>query len=169
MRDAGPEIDVPALVMVIVFMSNMAVSYLDPYRLALPRAVGQTIFVIGLLICGYVIAYLKSGFLGGTKPSLDRLVTNGPYGFCRHPLYVGFIVLLLGVDLMLGSPLGIAFTFLLSLPSAVHRAKVEDKFLRDRFGGLWEEYAGRVGFMLPKLRVQTRKESKDLVRNGEAR
>jgi len=145
-------IDVPALVMVVVFMGNMAIAYCDPCHQVMPSVIGQSVFVTGLLMCGYVIAYLKGGILGGTKPSVGSLVTSGPYAVCRHPLYVSFIVLLFGLDLMFGSPIGIAFTCLLSVPGAAYRAKVEDEMLRREFGVEWEEYAKRVGFMLPKLR-----------------
>ena len=104
---------------------------------------------LGLAVC--VIAYLRKGFLGDTKPVLDKLVIDGPYRFCRHPLYLSFFVLLFGIDLMFGSPVGVAFTVTLSVPSAVCRAKVEDDLLKERFGREWEEYADRVGFMIPRF------------------
>jgi len=104
---------------------------------------------LGLAVC--VIAYLRKGFLGDTKPVLDKLVIDGPYRFCRHPLYLSFFVLLFGIDLMFGSPIGVAFTVILSVPSAVYRARVEDDLLKERFGKEWEEYADRVGFMIPRF------------------
>ena len=59
----------------------------------------------------------------------------------------------LGIDLMVRSVLGIVCTLALSTPSAVYRARVEDRLLRKKFGKEWEDYADRVGFLLPRLRT----------------
>jgi protein-S-isoprenylcysteine O-methyltransferase Ste14 len=141
--------DPPSLIMVILFTTNMIISYYDRHSLTIPETVGQIVFVLGLALCAYVVVYLRSGFFGETEPNLNQLVTAGPYRICRHPLYAGFIVLLFGVDLMLGSVVAVLFTFLLSIPSAIYRAIVEDNILRKKFGKEWEEYASKVGFMLP--------------------
>ncbi len=52
--------------------------------------------------------------------------------------------------MMLGSTIGVAFTVFLSIPSAVYRARVEDRLLKEKFGEQWERYAERVGFILPR-------------------
>jgi len=96
------------------------------------------------------LTYLRSGFFGETEPTLDHLITEGPYGFCRHPLYLSFVILILGLDIMLGSTIGVAFTVFLSIPSAVYRARVEDRLLKEKFGERWERYAKRVGLLLPR-------------------
>ncbi|MFQ6095114.1 MAG: methyltransferase family protein [Candidatus Bathyarchaeia archaeon] len=102
----------------------------------------------------YVLLYLRSGFFGETEPKLDFLITKGPYGFCRHPQYLSFIIMILGFDLMFGSIIGIVFTLVLSIPSVVYRARKEDKLLREKFGEEWENYADEVGFLFPKFRRQ---------------
>jgi protein-S-isoprenylcysteine O-methyltransferase Ste14 len=45
----------------------------------------------------------------------------------------------------------VAHTLLLLIPSAVYRARVEDRLLREMFGAEWVAYAERVGFLLPRL------------------
>jgi len=44
-----------------------------------------------------------------------------------------------------------AFTFVLSIPSAIYRAKKENELLRIKFGEEWEKYAGELGFLFPKI------------------
>jgi protein-S-isoprenylcysteine O-methyltransferase Ste14 len=107
--------------------------------------------VVSMVPFVYTMAYLRRGFFGETETVLDHLVTGGPYRFCRHPLYLGCIVLILGLDLWLGSVLGVAHTLLLLIPSAVYRARVEDRLLREMFGAEWAAYAERVGFLLLRL------------------
>jgi protein-S-isoprenylcysteine O-methyltransferase Ste14 len=82
---------------------------------------------------------------------LDHLVTDGPYAFCRHPLYLCFLVVVLGAGLYMGSAVSVVYTFALSLPSAVFRAMREDERLRERFGEEWVRYAERVGIFLPRV------------------
>jgi protein-S-isoprenylcysteine O-methyltransferase Ste14 len=115
------------------------------------------LIVVSAVIFVYTVAYLRKGFFGETEPVLDHLVTRGPYRFCRHPLYLSFIVLIFGLDLWLGSFLGVAHTLFLSIPSAVYRARVEDGLLREKFGTEWVAYAERVGFLIPKLTTDKRK------------
>jgi len=43
---------------------------------------------------------------------------------------------------------------MISIPSAIYRAKIEDKLLREKFGDKWGNYAEQVGFLLPKIRAR---------------
>jgi len=60
--------------------------------------------------------------------------------------------MILGIDLMFMSLIGVVYTFIISIPSAIYRAKIEDKLLREKFGEEWNNYADKVGFILPKFR-----------------
>jgi protein-S-isoprenylcysteine O-methyltransferase Ste14 len=60
--------------------------------------------------------------------------------------------MILGMDLMLGSIVGVLCTFLVAVPSVVYRAGIEDQLLRKKFGEKWEDYANRTGLLLPRLR-----------------
>lgn len=64
---------------------------------------------------------------------------------------------------MLRSAIGIAFTLILSIPSVVYRARIEDRLLRNKFGQEWENYAGKVGFLFPRLHKRTKKIANDLL------
>ena len=132
--------------MVLAFLLNLLVCFLDPTEFTGTRVPGQVVFVLGCLLLLYVTYYLRSGFLGEVEPNLGHLVTTGPYRWCRHPLYLSFILIILGLDLMFGSPAGILVTLLLALPSMIYRARLEEKALADRFGEEWEAYKDRTRF-----------------------
>jgi len=146
------KVDLPSLFMVLAFTSNLAICYFDPFKILGSKEIGIALFVSGALFFVYVLLYLRSGFFGETEPKLDFLITTGPYRFCRHPQYLSFITMILGFDLMFRSEIGIAFSFTLSIPSTVFRARVEDRLLRKKFGREWENYADKVGFLFPKLK-----------------
>lgn len=134
------------LLMVSAFLFNLLLCFLDPTEFKGTRALGQVIFLLGGLLLVYVTYYLRSGFFGEVKPSLDHLVTKGPYRWCRHSLYLSFMIIVLGIDLIFGSPFGILATLFLALPSVIYRARLEEKALADRFSDEWEAYKERTRF-----------------------
>jgi len=148
------KIDLPSLFMVLSFTFNLIICFFDPFEILVSKEIGILLLVCGALILVYVLFYLRSGFFGETEPKLNFLITTGPYRFCRHPLYLSFIIMILGIDLMFRSIMGIVFTLTLSIPSVVYRARIEDKLLRNKFGEEWENYVDKVGFLLPKFRRQ---------------
>ena len=70
----------------------------------------------------------------------ERLVTDGPYRWVRHPLYLSMVVILVGAGIALGGLWGIVKTFLLFLPVLVYRARLEEGALPGKFGQEWDEY-----------------------------
>ena len=143
--------------MVLSFTTNMLICFLDPTEMPVSKDIGVVLLICGFLIFFCVLLYLRSGFLGETKPKSDFLITKGPYRFCRHPQYSSFIMMILGFDLMFRSVIGTVLTLVLSIPSVVYRARIEDELLRNKFGEEWENYADKVGFLLPRLRKRRRK------------
>jgi protein-S-isoprenylcysteine O-methyltransferase Ste14 len=62
----------------------------------------------------------------------QRIVTTGPYGIVRHPMYGGAVLFLLGTPLLLGSSYGLVFAPLLVILLAV-RSVFEERVLAERF------------------------------------
>lgn len=149
---SGFKVDTPALQFAVVFTVNLLVGFFDRAYDPTARLVGSGLLVGSVALFVYVLAYLGRGFLGDTEPVLDHLVTAGPYGFCRHPLYLCFLLMVLGAGLYMGSAVSVVYTFALSLPSAVFRAVREDERLRAKFGDEWGAYAGRVGMFFPRVK-----------------
>jgi protein-S-isoprenylcysteine O-methyltransferase Ste14 len=73
-------------------------------------------------------------------------VTNGPYGFVRHPLYAAILVLLPSAALMLGSWFGLVATALLA-GVLILRTAFEDRELHSKLDG-YADYAQRVRYRL---------------------
>ena len=81
-----------------------------------------------------------------------RLVVRGPYRHVRHPVYLGFHLVVVGTGLVAGSAglalvVGVAF-----LPCWIGYALVEERGLRRRFGAAYRSYQRQVG-LLPRLDV----------------
>lgn len=137
----GVKVDVPFLAMVLVFTATITIAFWDKTGMSGTKTVGEALVVLGSFLFVYTLAYLRSGFFGETESTLDHLITEGPYGFCRHPLYLSFVILILGLDMIIGCTISVALTVFFSIPSALYRAMVEDRLLKEKFGERGERYA----------------------------
>jgi protein-S-isoprenylcysteine O-methyltransferase Ste14 len=86
----------------------------------------------------------------GTDPS-NQLVRSGPYGWVRHPLYVGACLECLAVPLLFNSFWSLLFAAAVFCPLEILRARFEERFLFDAFGDSYRAYAREVPGFLPRL------------------
>ena len=110
-----------------------------------------------LLLCSFYVFYLtfrENPFLSpAVRIQTDRaqtVVTTGPYGYVRHPMYAGFLLFAFGTALMLGSWWGVLGALLL-IGIVARRAVLEERALRDELEG-YSVYLTRVRYrLLPYL------------------
>lgn len=125
-----------------------------PWRAQPIQWYGWGLILSGTVIILWAVSVLRSGVVGRIEPRRLRIVTHGAYRYIRHPVYVGLVLVLLGVSLRLRSWPGIAATALLFLPCAVYRARREEHALEERFGGEWTAYRKATGFMIPRFQAR---------------
>jgi len=118
-----------------------------------PIVLGLIITCLGQLIRGLTIglAYIVRGGKEG-KPFAEGLVTEGIFRHCRNPLYVGNILMLLGVGILANSFLYVAVVIPVFL--FIYQAIVlaEENFLRGNFGTRFSEYCKNVNRWVPELK-----------------
>ncbi|RYY60214.1 MAG: isoprenylcysteine carboxylmethyltransferase family protein [Chitinophagaceae bacterium] len=118
-----------------------------------PITLGLLITVLGQLIRGLTIglAYIVRGGKEG-KPYAEGLVTEGIFTHARNPLYVGNILMLLGVGILANSLfyVGIMMPVFLFIYQAIVLA--EENFLRGKFGPGFDAYCKKVNRWIPDLR-----------------
>jgi len=108
-----------------------------------------------LVLLGLGIRALADGFAGRHTRTEEieapRLSTGGPYSFVRNPIYVGSMVLGLGMVGLLAS--WIALIPYLAVFAVFYFAVIpaEEQFLRKTFGRQYEEYCQNVPRMRPRL------------------
>lgn len=80
-----------------------------------------------------------------------RLVTEGPYRWVRHPMYLAYQLAWFGFWLATGNVLaGVAGILAFALAMWV-RVGAEEAMLAARFGEQWQEYCQRTGRFLPRI------------------
>jgi len=113
------------------FVFAIAVLYLaSPSRESLMA--GAAIGVVGEAIRIWAAGHLEKS---------REVTTSGPYRFTRHPLYLGSSIMALGIAVGCRSILvaGLVFLYMASTIGAAIR--MEEAFLRARFGDAYDAYA----------------------------
>jgi protein-S-isoprenylcysteine O-methyltransferase Ste14 len=112
---------------------------------------------IALALAGQLLRIATVGFeyieRGGRNRQVyaSKLVQGGIFAQCRNPLYVGNMLLAIGLALVVNS----ALFYLLVLPlvgyAYVAIVAAEEAFLREKFGAEYTEYCRRVRRWIPRL------------------
>lgn len=118
-----------------------------------PLITGLVVTFTGQAIRGATIglAYIVRGGKDG-KVYAEDLVTRGIFSHCRNPLYVGNILMLVGVGILSNSLIYMAVFIPLFL--FIYQAIVlaEENFLRNKFGQSFNDYCSRVNRWFPNLK-----------------
>ena len=73
-----------------------------------------------------------------------HLVTAGPFGITRNPIYLGNTILMIGLALVTGNVWFIPLAFIAAFLTAKVAIEGEEKRLASRFGKKYHDYAKRV-------------------------
>lgn len=117
-----------------------------------PIILGLLITVSGQVLRGATIglAYIVRGGKD-RKVYAEDLVTGGMFQHARNPLYVGNILMLLGVGILANS---LIYVFIIMpLFMLIYHAIVlaEEAFLRNKFGPAYDAYAKKVNRWIPSF------------------
>lgn len=122
--------------MCVMLASWPAMCPLDPWRIALPgvaRPMG-----LGLATAGGALAIGGLVQLRGLE-DVDHLVTTGLFSWLRHPMYVGFILWILGWVVRDGAVVSLAVG-LVCVANILLWRRLEEIALESRFGEDYRAY-----------------------------
>jgi protein-S-isoprenylcysteine O-methyltransferase Ste14 len=109
---------------------------------------GAAVFAVGFAIVW--LTFRANSFAAPVvkiqKERGQTIITTGPYGIVRHPMYAGATLYMIGMALLLGSWIGLAVV----LPFAMvlsRRIGIEERTLREAFPD-YADYAARVHYRL---------------------
>jgi protein-S-isoprenylcysteine O-methyltransferase Ste14 len=109
------------------------------------------ITIAGLLFALWARLTLGSNWSGTiTIKQNHQLIRRGPYRWIRHPIYTGMLIALLATVVTQGLVSGlIGFVFVYF--ALYRKAKREESFLSQEFGGNFDEHRKHTGMFLPRL------------------
>jgi protein-S-isoprenylcysteine O-methyltransferase Ste14 len=119
-----------------------------------PVVASSLAWVVGCAVAlsGLAIAYRGVSVFRRVRTTVDplhpersaRLVIDGVYRWTRNPMYLGFVVFLLGLAIALQSLVGLALTAFTAVFLHRFQIKPEEQALSRRFGAGFDAYRTRV-------------------------
>jgi protein-S-isoprenylcysteine O-methyltransferase Ste14 len=110
---------------------------------------GRTMFLVGVafVLLGILVRLWASGHVKKDKV----LTTTGPYGYVRHPLYVGNHLITLGFCVASGLLWSFAAWAVIGLFFYPGTIAHEDEVLHRLFGQSWERWRAVTRALIPRL------------------
>lgn len=105
---------------------------------------------LGLVMWGRLALgrnYFVSTGLGAQVFTDQTLITQGPYAYVRHPMYLGLILAACGSALVYATWTTLLFACF--APGIIVRARREEAVLAVEFGEAWQDYCKRVPAFIP--------------------
>jgi len=114
--------------------------------------------IVGTLICATGVGFaiwsrnvLGKNWSGNVMIQKEHhLIQDGPYGFVRHPIYLGVLLAMLGSSLALGQIFGFAYC-LFSIFGLWFKSRQEEGLLAKQFPSEFPQYKQQVKMLLPYL------------------
>lgn len=139
------------IVFLLLFVENMEFTSNDTFAVSLGLAVAGTGQLLRAITIG--LTYIKRS--GAKRPDgqrqvyADQLIIQGLFAHSRNPLYLGNVLIILGLGLVANSLpfllIGILF-FILAYTAIV---AAEENYLRQKFGTEFDAYCQRVRRFVP--------------------
>jgi protein-S-isoprenylcysteine O-methyltransferase Ste14 len=139
---------------IAIFGAPLEYLYLPEYlpRTSWMQVVGLVILFVSIILHSWARQAIRGQFSGHLQIQPEhKLVQNGPYSYIRHPGYLGYVLLALGVAIGYSSLVSLASVLLLLLPGLIYRINVEEKLLSEHFGESYRQYASQVKRLIPRI------------------
>jgi len=86
-----------------------------------------------------------------TKTENHELIETGLYKYIRHPGYLGFLIVFLGISTALSNWLSIVLMMVPVLVGIMNRIRIEETFLIEQMGEKYLTYQKRTKKLIPNI------------------
>lgn len=116
--------------------------------------IGMLLILLGEIIRIYSVAFIGSISRTRKNRTGGKLITSGPFGFVRNPLYVGNFFISVGVAVFAGNIYFSALTAALFAFQYYHIVKYEESWLKQSFGDEYEDFCKEVPAWFPQKSIK---------------
>lgn len=146
----APQVAVhPPIALALGLIAGFGLNWLYPLPFvppSLPRAaIGLVLFLLGIFLAVWSArSFRKAGTQVLTNQPASTIVSTGPYGFSRNPIYVGMFVGLIGIAIGFNTLWILAVAVVLYFVIRFGVIAREEIYLESKFGSRYLDYKARV-------------------------
>lgn len=139
----------PPIWALVYLLGGVGISYLAGWPLVtglpfVPLAIALIVLGIALSVSSAVLFRREGTELNPTSATNRKLITSGPFGLTRNPMYLGLVIVTFGIALWVGAwPMFLAPIATFATVNWVHIPFEETK-MRSQFGEEFDAYVRRV-------------------------
>ena len=110
-----------------------------------------------LIIVGMIFRFIAVWSLGKfftvnvTIQKNQKIIKNGVYKIIRHPSYLGSLVSFIGFGISLNNWVSLTMIIIPITIAFIHRIKIEERLLLEKFGSDYLDYMNKTYRLLPKI------------------
>lgn len=138
----------PPIVALLYIIAALLLGRFIPIPLAMPvvlRSIGLALTFIGFLLgAGAFIEFRKAQTTLDPHGSVKSLVTTGIYRITRNPIYLGFLLMVIGLPLNSGYYWGFFISPFFALTMNRLVIEREESYLEKKFWDVYSDYKSRV-------------------------
>jgi protein-S-isoprenylcysteine O-methyltransferase Ste14 len=127
---------------------------LPPLRIgSVDRILGGLLTVLGFSLGFWSVNTQLTRGRGTPLPVMptQKLLTDGPFRYCRNPMTLGAILAYLGIGIAARTIAGTVFVLSLAASLLVYLKRLEEGELAERFGAAYLAYKRETPFIFPRL------------------
>ena len=139
----------------VIYVAGIAISLILHALYPLPwfgSPMSDILVAVGWLALLAVVALIATALRTMTKAKTplnpnaipEHLVTNGPFAVTRNPMYLANTLLLIGVGLVSGITWFLPIALIAAFATKKVAIEKEERWLTDKFGKRYRDYAKRV-------------------------
>jgi protein-S-isoprenylcysteine O-methyltransferase Ste14 len=142
------------LAVILLFSPSLPIPVLGDRFLPLAHwrvwgAIGVVVNLAGLLFTVWARIHLGRNWSGTVTLKEDHeLITSGPYGVVRHPIYTGLLLGFLGIAIARGEWRCILGMVTMAL-AFWRKLRIEESWMLEHFGDAYRSYRQRVAALIP--------------------
>lgn len=125
----------------------------------IPLLSDKTAMVSGIVIITAGLPFYLTALIGVKRAyASERLVTTGPFGMCRHPVYAAWVIFFVpGIMLIINTWLGLTAPIVMYF-LIISLVKKEEAYLEAMFGKDYLDYKQRTPAVLPVGWIMNRRD-----------
>ena len=139
---------IPPFLLVIFALIMTLIHFIVPYKIVFFSPfnyVGILFIILGLTIARKINSnFSKVDTEIHTFKKPRKLLTNGLFRYSRNPIYVGFILILIGLNILLGSVTSFLVVLVFIFVTNYWYIRIEEKNMQEQFGQEYTNYKKKV-------------------------